>query len=93
MQYYVYMMASFRRVLYIGVTGDLYRRAYEHQHKLVPGFTARYNVDRLVYVEATSDVWAALAREKQLKDWRRSKKVALIEAQNPAWHDLSQDWV
>jgi putative endonuclease len=92
MHYYVYIMASFRRVLYIGVTGDLERRVFEHQHKILPGFTARYNVNRLVYVESTTDVWAALAREKELKGWRREKKIALIESQNPQWYDLSRDW-
>ncbi len=92
MQYYVYIMASFRRVIYVGVTRDLERRVYAHKQKALPGFTARYNVDRLVYVEGTGDILAALAREKEIKGWRREKKVALIEAQNPDWRDLSLDW-
>ncbi len=92
MQYYVYIMASFRRVIYVGVTRDLERRVYAHKQKALPGFTARYNVDRLVYVEGTDDILAALAREKEIKGWRREKKVALIEAQNPDWRDLSLDW-
>ena len=92
-QYYVYIVASKSRVLYTGVTNDLKRRAYEHKHKLIPGFTSKYNVDRLVYFEATSDVHAALAREKQIKGWLRSKKIALIESSNPRWEDLSKDWL
>ena len=92
-QYYVYITASKSRVLYTGVTDDLRRRIYEHKHKLVPGFTSKYNVDRLVYFEATSDVHAALAREKQIKGWLRSKKTALIESSNPRWEDLSKDWL
>jgi len=78
--------------LYTGVTGDLMRRVYEHRHKLVPGFTARYNITRLLYFEETGDVQAALAREKQIKGWLRSKKIALIESSNPEWEDLSKDW-
>jgi putative endonuclease len=92
MNYYVYILASFRRVLYIGVTSNLERRISEHRNRLVPGFTARYQVVSLVYYESTPDVYAAIAREKQLKSWRRSKKVALIETHNPNWHDLSESW-
>jgi putative endonuclease len=77
-QYYVYIMSSRRRVLYIGMTNNLARRVYEHQHKLLPGFTSRYNVTQLVYFDSTSDVRAAIAREKQIKKWSRSKKIALI---------------
>ena len=92
-QYYVYLMASFRQTLYIGITNDLQRRMYQHKTKAQPNsFTARYNIDRLVYYETFNDVRDALAREKQLKSWRRSKKVALIEAENPNWKDLSLDW-
>ena len=91
--YYVYLMASFQQTLYVGVTSNLARRVYQHKTKADPkSFTARYNIDRLVYVETFTDVRDALAREKQIKGWRRSKKVALIEAENPSWRDLSLDW-
>jgi putative endonuclease len=91
-QYYVYIMASKSRVLYVGVTNDLQRRVEQHKQKLVESFTARYNITRLVYYEVTNNVHAALAREKEIKGWRRSKKVALIESVNPTWRDLSDDW-
>lgn len=90
--FYVYIMASPSRTLYVGMTNDLARRVYEHKHKLIAGFTARYNVTELVHFEETSDVHAAIAREKQIKGWTRVKKVALIEATNPQWRDLSADW-
>jgi putative endonuclease len=89
--YYIYIMASQSRVIYVGMTNDLRRRVAQHQQKLVEGFTQKYNVTRLVYYEMTEDVHAALAREKQIKAWRRSKKVALIEAVNPTWKDLSSE--
>ena len=92
-QYFVYILASRSRVLYIGITNDLQRRVYEHQHKLIPGFTSKYNVNRLVYFETTTDVRAAIAREKEIKAWRREKKAKLIEAINPQWKDLSEEWV
>ena len=91
-QYYVYIMASISRVLYVGVTNDLRRRVEEHKTGEVEGFTKRYNVNRLVHFEATGDVRAALEREKELKMWRRSKKIALIEKENPGWRDLSLEW-
>jgi putative endonuclease len=91
-QYYVYILASAADTLYIGVTNDLHRRIYEHQHKLVPGFTSKYNVTRLVYFEETPDPQAAIAREKQLKGWTRAKKRTLIEQTNPGWIDLSAGW-
>ena len=91
-RYYVYIMTNRSGTLYTGVTSNLERRVYEHKHKLVPGFTCKYNVNRLVYFEETEDVHAALAREKQIKGWLRSKKVALIESVNPAWADLSAEW-
>jgi putative endonuclease len=90
--YCVYIMASRSRTVYTGVTNDLERRVYEHKHKLVPGFTARYNIDRLVYFETTEDVNAAIYREKQIKGWLRSKKLALIASVNPTWNDLSASW-
>jgi putative endonuclease len=91
-QYYVYIMTNTSRTLYTGVTSNLERRVYEHKQKLVPGFTARYNITRLVYFEATQDVHAAIAREKQIKGWLRSKKITLIESANPGWQDLSVEW-
>ena len=91
-QYYVYIMSSYRGALYTGVTSDLARRVYEHQHKLVKGFTKKYNVSKLVYYEVGGDIAAAIAREKQIKGWRREKKVALIESMNPGWTDLAQEW-
>ena len=91
-QYYVYIMASRSRTLYTGVTGNLKRRVFEHQEKLVPGFTTKYKVHRLVYFEETGDVQAAILREKQIKGWTRSKKLALINSLNPTWQDLSDSW-
>ena len=91
-EYYVYILTNRSGTLYIGVTSDLERRMYEHRHKLVKGFTSRYNIDRLVYIESTSDVDAAITREKQLKKWSRSKKIALIQSTNPTMDDLSRDW-
>ena len=88
-QYFVYVLASRSRVLYVGVTNDLERRVFEHEQKLIPGFTAEYDVNRLVYFESTRDVLAAIQREKQIKGWRRDRKVALIESINPDWEDLS----
>ena len=90
--YYVYILANETHKLYVGVTSDLYRRIYEHKHKLTPGFASRYNLRWLVYYETTTDVRAAIAREKQIKGWKRYKKVALIESQNPKWLDLSAGW-
>ena len=93
-QYYIYMLSSRNnKVLYVGMTNNLQRRMYEHKHHLVEGFTDKYNVTKLVYFEETSDVNAAIEREKQLKKWRREKKNKLIESMNPNWNDLSDDWV
>ena len=92
-RYFVYILVNRnRRVMYVGVTNDLMRRLEEHRNKAVPGFTARYNVHRLVYFEETSDVFAALAREKQIKAWRRSRKDALVAAANPDWRELGEDF-
>ena len=91
-QYYVYIMASRSRVLYTGVTNNIQARVSQHKMKVVPGFTSRYDVTNLVYAEATPDVRAAIAREKQIKGWVRAKKIALIEGENPSWRDLSEDW-
>ena len=78
--------------LYTGVTNNLERQIYEDKQKLVPGFTTKYNITRLVYYEATDDIGAAIEREKQIKGWLRRKKIALIDAVNPEWRDLSVDW-
>ncbi len=90
--YWVYIMSGRTRTLYVGVTNNLERRAYEHQDKRFPGFTSKYRLDRLVYFEEHSDIRAAIEREKQIKSWRREKKVALIESVNLNWRDLSLDW-
>ena len=90
--YYVYIMTNRSRTLYVGMTNNLERRVYEHRNKVYKGFTSRYNVTLLVYCEAFSDVREAIAREKQIKDWRREKKIALIESLNPSWKDLSDEW-
>ena len=92
MVYHVYIMASESGVLYIGVTNHLDFRIAQHKQKLVPGFTSKYNVTKLVYFEPFADVRNAIAREKQLKRWRREKKIFLIERLNPNWRDLSQDF-
>jgi len=85
-------MTNESRTLYTGITNGLERRVYEHKNKLLEGFTKRYNIIKLVYYEVTSDVHAAIEREKQTKGWQRSKKIALIEAMNPQWADLSEGW-
>ena len=90
--YYVYILTNPSRTLYVGVTNNLRRRVYEHKHKLLEGFTKRYNLTILVYYEATPDVRAAIEREKQIKGWLRSKKITLIESTNPEWRDLSSEW-
>ena len=93
MNYYVYILTNkSNRVMYIGVTNNLERRVYEHKHELVEGFTKRYHVHKLVYYEATTDVRAAIEREKHLKGWLRARKNALVESVNPEWRDLSEDW-
>jgi len=91
-KYYVYIMNSPTGTLYTGMTSDLKRRVYEHKQKLREGFTKKYNVTRLAYYEETSDVQTALSREKEIKKWRRSKKIALIKTINPKWRDLSAAW-
>ena len=91
-QYYVYIMANSRHNVYIGVTGNLVRRLYQHRNKLTDGHASKYNMQMLVYYETTSDVHSAIAREKQLKGWSRRKKEALIATMNPRWVDLSMEW-
>ncbi|MEJ0072682.1 MAG: GIY-YIG nuclease family protein [Candidatus Saccharibacteria bacterium] len=89
---YIYIASSHTQTLYIGVTNDLRRRMWEHKEKQIPGFTAKYNVTRLVYFEETNSSLAAIEREKVLKGWLRAKKISLIESQNPHWNDLAVDW-
>jgi putative endonuclease len=90
-QYYVYIMASRSGVLYTGVTGNLSKRVGEHKEGVIPGFTKRYRVNLLVYYESYQNVHEAIAREKQIKSWRREKKVRLIEAVNRDWRDLARE--
>src|ERR1700757_607634 len=91
-RFYVYIMASKSRVLYIGITNDIWRRVWEHKNDVTPGFTCKYKVHRLVYFEMFKYVGNAITREKHLKGWLREKKVALIRAANPTWEDLSEEW-
>lgn len=89
MPYYVYILSNVTHTtLYVGVTGDLLRRVYEHKTSAAPGFTSRYHVDRLVYFEVFSTAYDAISREKTLKGWRRSRKNELVERENPTWRDL-----
>jgi putative endonuclease len=90
-QYYVYILTNkSNKVLYIGVTDDLKRRIYEHKNKMTDGFTKKYNLTKLVYYEATTDVRSAIEREKQLKNWHREWKMNLIKEFNPEWKDLDE---
>jgi putative endonuclease len=88
--YFVYILTNRSGTLYVGMTNDLRRRVYQHKNKLIEGFTSRYKIDRLVYFESTTSVRSAIAREKQIKRWRREKKAALIESTNRDWKDLGQ---
>ncbi len=91
--YYVYILTNKNNnVLYIGVTNDLERRVYEHKNKLDEGFTAKYNLSKLVYFEETGSIESAILREKQLKRWHRDWKINLIKENNPEFNDLSKNW-
>jgi putative endonuclease len=90
--YYVYILTNASKTLYIGMTNDLIRRVTEHKKGKIKGFTSKYNIKRLVYFEEGDDVDMAILREKEIKAWRREKKIALIESSNPEWQDLSEDW-
>ena len=93
MQYYVYFLTNRTdSVLYVGVTNDLRRRLFEHQNELADGYTKRYHVHKLVYFATTTDVKAAIEREKQIKSWSRARKNALVKTMNPKWEDLSLEW-
>ena len=87
--YFVYILSSDRGVLYVGVTSDLARRVAQHRQRVVEGFTSRYRIHRLVYFESTQDILSAIEREKQIKSWRREKKLALIRELNPRFEDLA----
>ncbi len=87
--YFVYILASgYHGTLYIGITNDIIRRTYEHKEKKYPGFTSKYNLNKLVYIEEFNDINEALSREKCLKKWHRAWKIRLIQEQNPNWDDL-----
>ena len=91
--FYVYILTNWNnKVMYNGMTNNLERRLYEHKNKLVDGFSKKYNLNKLVYYEHTTDVHAALVREKELKKWRREKKNNLVISMNPSWQDLSLEW-
>lgn len=88
--YYVYILTNWNnKVLYVGMTNNLERRIYEHKNKMVDGFSKKYNLTKLAYYKYTTDVESAIKREKEIKKWRREKKIKLIESLNPAWEDLS----
>jgi putative endonuclease len=90
-QYYVYVLASRSRRLYVGMTSNLEQRIAQHKAKVIPGFTSRYNIDRLVWFESLGNASDAVERERQLKNWRREKKEMLIEMENAAWEDLAAE--
>jgi len=90
--YYIYLLTNWNnKVIYVGMTNNLIRRIYEHKNKLIDGFTKKYNINKLVYYEETSDVHIAIAREKEIKRWRREKKNKLVESINAEWKDLSNE--
>jgi len=91
-QYYVYIMTNKSGTLYVGLTNNIKKRAFEHKNKLVESFTKKYNINRLLYFETFGDIYSAIAREKTIKGWLRKKKIELVRTSNPDWTDLSQDW-
>ncbi len=91
-QYWIYIASNRPRTLYTGVTSDLRVRMHQHKNKLLPGFTSKFQIDRLVYFEATPEVKVAIDREKQIKKWRREKKLRMIDSMNPGFRDLSDGW-
>ena len=90
--YHVYIMASTSGTLYTGITNNIKRRVFEHKNHLVPGFTDKHNIDKLLYIETFGDSLAAIKREKQIKGLRREKKIKLIDTDNASWDDLSANW-
>jgi putative endonuclease len=91
-QYYIYIMSNKSKTLYTGVTNNIQRRVFEHKNKKAKGFTAKYNITKLMYFEITTDIKSAISREKEIKGWTRRKKIELIESINPNWNDLSENW-
>ena len=91
-KYWTYIVGSRSGTLYIGMTNNIYRRMFEHKSGEFEGFASKYHCNRLVYFESYDDVLNAIDREKQLKGWRREKKIALIESQNPRWQDIAEKW-
>jgi putative endonuclease len=91
-KYWVYIVASRSGTLYIGMTNNLYVRVQQHKSGEIEGFSSQYKCNRLAYWESFDDVLKAINREKQLKGWRREKKIALIETMNPRWEDLAEKW-
>ena len=90
--YYVYIMGSKSGTLYIGLTSNIKKRVYEHKNHLIPGFTDKYDIHWLLYFETIRDSTSAINREKQIKAWRREKKITLIDSLNAEWNGLSGDW-
>jgi len=90
--YYTYILSSLGGTLYTGVTNDIWRRVLKYKHKTFPGFTSKYDVNRLVYYEESNSIYEAIYREKQIKGWTRAKKIQLIESINPKRRDLAEDW-
>ena len=91
--YFVYILTNWNnKVMYVGVTNNLERRLYEHKNKLADGFTKKYNINKLVYFDSTTDIKSAITREKQIKGWNRKKKNELVETLNPSWVDLLESW-
>ena len=90
--FYVYIMASKTGVLYVGMTSNIKNRVHQHKKHLIAGFTDKYDIDRLMYLETFSHVSSAIKREKQIKSWRREKKVNLIDTKNQVWTDLAEGW-
>lgn len=91
-QYYVYIMTNRSGTPYTGVTNNIKQRVYQHKNKLIEGFTKKYNINKLIYVETFYDINSAISREKTIKGWLRKKKIELINASNPDWRDLSEGW-
>ncbi|HEY6307839.1 MAG TPA: GIY-YIG nuclease family protein, partial [Candidatus Angelobacter sp.] len=91
-KFWVYILASRSGTLYVGITGFFDQRIHQHKYDSIEGFTKKYQCHRLVYYESYQDVDAAIGREKQIKRWRRQKKIALIEKMNPRWQDLAENW-
>ncbi|MCX6761567.1 MAG: GIY-YIG nuclease family protein [Candidatus Moranbacteria bacterium] len=87
-QYFVYLLTNNSKALYVGFTSNLKNRTWEHKHKIIKGFTEKYNIDKIIYFEQSESVYGAIQREKQLKGWTRKKKIALFEKENPEWRDL-----